>query len=225
MAPVEETATLYDQVSEGTLAPPPRAEAPPARRHAKLGEPPAELPLVGRDARAGGARRRPRPGTAGWRPGRDRGRGGDRKDAPGARARAERHGTSGAVVLAARCHEDEAGLPYGPIVELLREAVSRIERARLARRPPAPAPGGCLAAPARAGEPAERTCPMPLPLDGPGAQVRLLEGVAAVHRRGVRRTAARASSCSTTSTPRTRPRSTRSPTSVAGCAAGRCCWW
>ena len=36
--------------------------------------------------------------------------------------------TGGAVVLAARCHDDEAGLPYGPVVELLREAAERAER-------------------------------------------------------------------------------------------------
>ena len=28
-------------------------------------------------------------------------------------------------MLAARCHDDEAGLPYGPIVELLAEALRR----------------------------------------------------------------------------------------------------
>src|SRR5215211_5904998 len=33
----------------------------------------------------------------------------------------------GAVVLSARCHDDEAGLPYGPVVELLREAVEVAE--------------------------------------------------------------------------------------------------
>ena len=31
----------------------------------------------------------------------------------------------GGVVLAARCHDDEAGLPYGPVVELLRQALER----------------------------------------------------------------------------------------------------
>jgi hypothetical protein len=44
VAPVEETATLYDQVSEGTLTPPSEADAPPALpTPAKLGEPPAEV--------------------------------------------------------------------------------------------------------------------------------------------------------------------------------------
>ncbi len=82
-------------------------------------------------------------------------------------------------MIAARCHEDEAGLPYGPIVELLREAMSYIE------------PGG-----SPAGLPPQRLAdaslllpelaslgdgvPDALPLDGPGAQVRVLEGVAAV---------------------------------------------
>lgn len=33
--------------------------------------------------------------------------------------------SDGAIVLAARCHDDEAGVPYGPVVELLRSALQR----------------------------------------------------------------------------------------------------
>jgi DNA-binding SARP family transcriptional activator len=179
VAPVAETAALYDQVSEGAMPPPPEAEAPPAAAtHAKLGEPPAELPLVGRSdelAALAGAHARARPdgglavieGEAGI--------GKTRLAHELARNALE----LGAVVLAARCHEDEAGLPYGPIVELLRQAAVHIE------------PGGSPAvlAPQRLadaslllpelaglGDAAEQA----LPLDGPGAQVRVLEGVAAV---------------------------------------------
>ena len=43
----------------------------------------------------------------------------------------------GPVVLAARCHDDEAGLPYGPVVELLREAVRTAERGGWPRALPA----------------------------------------------------------------------------------------
>jgi tetratricopeptide (TPR) repeat protein len=85
----------------------------------------------------------------------------------------------GAVVLAARCHEDEASLPYGPIVELLREAMGHIE---LGGWPAGLAPqrlsDASLLLPELTGLSDE--VPEALPLDGPGAQVRVLEGVAAV---------------------------------------------
>ena len=179
VAPVEETATLYDQVSEGAMAPPPEAEAPPAAAtHAKLGEPPAELPLVGRSdelAALAGAHARARPdgglavieGEAGI--------GKTRLAHELARNARE----LGAVVLAARCHEDEAGLPYGPIVELLRQAAGHIEPGgSLAALPPQRLADASLLLPELAGlgEAADQA----LPLDGPGAQVRVLEGVAAV---------------------------------------------
>ena len=83
------------------------------------------------------------------------------------------------MVLAARCHDDEAGLPYGPVVELLREAVRDAERGGW----PDALPAQRLAdASLLLPELAElrKDVPDPLPLDGPGAQVRLLEGVAAV---------------------------------------------
>ena len=41
----------------------------------------------------------------------------------------------GAVVLAVRCHDDEAGLPYGPVVELLREAVRRAAERAVGQSP------------------------------------------------------------------------------------------
>ena len=92
---------------------------------------------------------------------------------------AARARSGGSVVLAARCHDDEAGLPYGPVVELLREAV----RDANGEGWPAALPAQRIAdASLLLPELAElrRDLPDPLPLDGPGAQVRLVEGVAAV---------------------------------------------
>ena len=92
----------------------------------------------------------------------------------------------GAVVLAARCHDDEAGLPYGPVVELLREAMQERRRAGW----PDAVPAQRLAdASLLLPELAELTAdlPDPLPLDGPGAQVRLLEGCGRGDQRGLRR--------------------------------------
>src|SRR6266540_1957892 len=179
VAPVEETATLYDQVSEGTLTPPPEAEAPPAvATPAKFGEPPPELPLVGRgdeltaliDAHG---RAQPDGGLAVIE-----GEAGIGKTRL-AHELTRKARTGGAVVLAARCHEDEAGLPYGPIVELLREAVNHIEPGALpAVLPPQRLADASLLLPELASLRDE--VPEALPLDGPGAQVRVLEGVAAV---------------------------------------------
>ena len=121
VAPLEETAALYAQVNEGTLPPPERsAPTPPPARTPPAG-PPDELELVGRaeqlatlvDAHTAAA---PDGGLAVIE-----GEAGIGKTRLAAelvrRARA-----AGAVVLEARCHDDEAGLPYGPVVELLREA-------------------------------------------------------------------------------------------------------
>ena len=171
--------TLYEQVNDGTLPLPPEAAAPLARRpRPPLGCRP-ELPLVGRAEELAAlidahARAQPDGGLAVIE-----GEAGIGKTRL-ARSSCASARSRGAVVLAARCHDDEAGLPYGPIVELLREAVRHVERRRLAapRVPPQRLADASLLLP----ELSELTdeVPDPLPLDGPGAQVRLLEGVAAV---------------------------------------------
>ena len=149
----------------------------PTRAKAAAGAPP-ELPLVGRaealaalmDAHAGA---RPDGGLAVIE-----GEAGIGKTRL-ANELARHARAAGAVVLAARCHDDEAGLPYGPVVELLREAVRNAERGGW----PDALPAQRLAdASLLLPELAElrKDVPDPLPLDGPGAQVRLLEGVAAV---------------------------------------------
>ena len=180
VAPLDETATLYEQVNDGSLAPPQRVLAPratPARAKAAAEAPP-ELPLVGRDEALAALVE----AHAGAQP--DGGLAVIEGEAGIGKTRlanelAARVRTGGAVVLAARCHDDEAGLPYGAVVELMREAVKDAERAGW----PDALPAQRLAdASLLLPELAElrKDVSDPLPLEGPGAQVRLLEGVAAV---------------------------------------------
>src|SRR5918994_394232 len=85
----------------------------------------------------------------------------------------------GAVVLSARCHDDEAGIPYGPLIELLGQAVALAESDAWPNLlSPQRLADASLLLPELAGLGGDR--PAALPRDGPGAQVRLLEGVAAV---------------------------------------------
>ena len=178
VAPVEETATLYEQLNEGGLAPPPvattSAAAPPA---AKPGAPP-ELPLVGREDEltallAAHAAARPDGGLAVIE-----GEAGIGKTRLAGEL-ADRAGSRGAVVLSARCHDDEAGLPYGPVVELLRDAVKVAESGDWpAVLSPQRLADASLLLPELAGLGGDLAAA--LPPHGPGAQVRLLEGVAAV---------------------------------------------
>jgi DNA-binding SARP family transcriptional activator len=179
VGPLEETMSLYEQVNDGTLPVPREVElaSRPAPVAPAAGVPP-ELPLVGRaeelavlvDAHA---RAQPDGGLAVIEG--EAGIGKTRlADELMAAARSR-----GAVVLAARCHDDEAGLPYGPIVELLREAVRRADAGGWPGVvPPQRLADAALLLPELSGLTDE--LPDPLPLDGPGAQVRLLEGVAAV---------------------------------------------
>src|SRR6185503_19603291 len=128
VAPLDETAILYEQVNDGSLAPPQEALAPPASptRASTAGAPP-ELPLVGRDEALAALVE----AHAGAQP--DGGLAVIEGEAGIGKTRlanelAARVRTGGGVVLTARCHDDEAGLPYGPVVELLREAVNDAER-------------------------------------------------------------------------------------------------
>ncbi len=175
VAPLEETATLHAQVSDGTLEPQ-VSEPVPAPARSQPAEPPDELRLAGRDSELGALL----DAHAGARPdGRlaiIEGEAGIGKTRLASelirRARA-----AGAVVLEARCHDDEAGLPYGPMVELLRAAArdggrwhESVPAQRLA--------DAALLLPELADLATEAG--EVVPLGGPGAQVRLLEGVAAV---------------------------------------------
>ena len=86
--------------------------------------------------------------------------------------------SAGAVVLASRCHEDEAGLPYGPVVALLGEALRAAPDSVARDVPDQRLADASLLLPELAS--ARSGLPAPVALAGPGAQARLLEGVAAV---------------------------------------------
>jgi DNA-binding SARP family transcriptional activator len=178
VAPLAETANLYQQVNDSSLAPPEAAAPPRMPTRAKAAGAPPELPLIGRaealatlvDAHAAA---QPDGGLAVIE-----GEAGIGKTRL-ANELVSLARSGGAVVLTARCHDDEAGLPYGPIVELLREAMRSAE---LAGWPDGLSAQRLADASLLLPELADlrQDVPDPLPLDGPGAQVRLLEGVADV---------------------------------------------
>ncbi len=174
VAPLEETAVLYAQVNDGTLPPPERVEPTPSPARAHPADPPDEPALVGRAEQltallAAHDAAHPDGGLAVVEG--EAGIGKTRLVTELTR----RSRAAGAVVLEARCHDDEAGLPYGPVVELLRAAAKSgwpetVPAQRLAD-------AGLLLPELAALEVDGADL---LPLGGPGAQVRLLEGVAAV---------------------------------------------
>ena len=178
VAPLEETAALYAQVNDGTLPPPEHSEPATSPAPARPAEPPDELTLVGREEQLAallGAHAAAGPdgrlvvieGEAGI---------GKTRLATELVRRAR---AGGAVVLEARCHDDEAGLPYGPVVELLRDAATRAETNGWQEAvPPQRLADAGLLLPELAALGAQGA--RLLPLGGPGAQVRLLEGIAAV---------------------------------------------
>ena len=179
VAPLDETAALYEQVSGGSLVPPRDAETPPAvTTSARTTVPPPDLPLVGRANQLAAlidahARARPDGGLVVIE-----GEAGIGKTRL-ARELMRKARSGGAVVLAARCYDDEAGLPYGPVIELLRDAVRNVEPANWpAAVVPQRLADASLLLPELAALSDE--LPDPLPLEVPGAQVRLLEAVAAV---------------------------------------------
>jgi len=177
VAPLTETTALFEQVYDGTLIELGRREDVPTAEPTPVGvEAPGELPLVGRSAEIKALLQ----AHAGARPA-----GGmaviEGEAGIGKTRLAEElvRRCNGAVVLAARCHDDEAGIPYGPVVELLRQAVHEGQRRDWARTvPDSNLVDAALLLPELAQ--LRPNLPDPLPLDGPGAQVRLLEGIAAV---------------------------------------------
>jgi predicted ATPase len=85
---------------------------------------------------------------------------------------------AGGVVLATSCHDDEAGLPYGPVLELLAEAQRTTKGEWPERVSPQRLADASLLAPELSL--LQEDVPKPVTLSGPGARVRLLEGVAEV---------------------------------------------
>jgi DNA-binding SARP family transcriptional activator/predicted ATPase len=179
VAPLADTAILYEQVNDGSLAPPRETSAPPpAPTRVKAAGAPPELPLVGRAdvlARLVDAHAHAQPDGALAVIEGEAGIGKTRL----ANELADRARAGEAVVLLARCHDDEAGLPYGPVVELLREAVSSAERSGWPNAIPVQRLADASLLLPELAE-LRKDVHVPPPLDGPGAQVRLLEGVAAV---------------------------------------------
>ena len=173
VAPLEETTGLFEQVSEGGLAPSPAA-APSAERAATGA--PRELALVGRDSELDALLAAHRAAAEGGVLAVVEGEAGIGKTRLClelvTRVRAK-----GSLVMAAQCHEDEAGLPYAPIVELLSDAVRTAEDWVGAVSPQRLADASRLHPELAALRP---DLPKPHSLSGPGVQIRLLEAVAAV---------------------------------------------
>ncbi len=171
VAPVDETAALFEQVSEGTLVAPapvaPVVAAPAVTR-------PSELPLVGRAGELEALVAAHAEAVTDGRLAVIEGEAGIGKT----RLAHELMASVGGLVLAARCHEDEAGLPYGPVVELLGEAC------RGAAGALAETVSGQRLADASLLLPELATLRPDLPaamaMTGPAAQARLLDGIAAV---------------------------------------------
>jgi len=160
VAPLEETTALYRAIREGTSAPPPPAPAPGAAA-------PAALPLVGRTGELRELLDALRSADRDGRVAVVEGEAGIGKTRLVDELVAAARGAGGATATA-RCFEDESGLTYGAVADLLRSAL----RGR-ADAPPLPAEAAAEAARLlpELGPPAAE------PLDGPGAQARFFEGV------------------------------------------------
>jgi DNA-binding SARP family transcriptional activator/tetratricopeptide (TPR) repeat protein len=186
--PLPETTRLYDDVRAGRLGPPPAPASPaaapaPASASAQVpasdaaaAETPGAWPLVGRVAELAALRQAWR-ASASARGGRVvaiAGQAGSGKTRLITELRDEAAGSS-AVVLAARCHDGEAGLPFVLAADLLRTA--------LAIRPELPdalpaqtaAMAGRLVPALAASDPAAPAAP---PLESPMAVTRLYAAIA-----------------------------------------------
>ena len=178
VAPVAETTALFEEIYDGTLAEPARGaqlvEPDPAAPRLKA----TVLPLVGRGSEMKtllDARTAATPDGAVAVIEGEAGIGKSRL----ADELAQQARSAGGVVLVAHCHDDEAGLPYGPVVELLRRALQLDDAAkRLADVSDQNLADASLLLPELAT--LRPGLPAPLPLEGPGGQVRLFDGVSAV---------------------------------------------
>ena len=192
VAPLDETAALFEQVSEGRVARPAGAAATaPIEPRARPDESPSghaprrldvrPLPLVGRDEELGAlvaAHEAATEGRLAVVEG-EAGIGKTRLAAELTRNAAHR----GAVVIAARCFDDEAGVAYGPVVDLLRQAVALASsRPEATSWPEAVSPQRLVDASLLVPELADLRAGLPraLSTSGPEARARLLEGAAAV---------------------------------------------
>jgi DNA-binding SARP family transcriptional activator/predicted ATPase len=176
--PVDETAALFEQVSEGTLvAPAPQPTAPSRHAGVRPARALVELPLVGRADELSALVRAHRQATPDGHLAVIEGEAGIGKTRL-ARELAASVAGKGATVLAARCHDDEVGLPYGPVVELLGEALRAGGDAIAESVSPERLADVSLLVPELAS--LRPGTPAPTEMKGPAAQARLLEGIAAV---------------------------------------------
>jgi DNA-binding SARP family transcriptional activator len=178
VAPVNETAALFEQVSEGTLVAPVLL---PDVVHTPSGVQPArapgELPLVSRRDELAAL-------VDGYASATPDGRLAVIEGEPGigksrlARELAAVVESERGIVLAARCHDDEASLPYGPVIDLLAEALRVGGEAIATSVAPARLADASLLLPELASLHGE--LPAAAALAGPAARTRLLESVSAV---------------------------------------------
>jgi DNA-binding SARP family transcriptional activator len=178
VGPVDETAALFEQVSEGTLpAPATQPATPRIAGGIRRAQSPSELPLAGRSdelhvlVHAHGA------AAPDGRLAVIEGESGIGKSRLARELMVAVESERG-IVLAARCHQDEAGLPYAPVVELLGEALRVGGEAIATSVSPARVADGSLLLPELASLHPELSAPAAL--TGPAARARLLEGVSAV---------------------------------------------
>lgn len=184
VGPVDETAALFEQVSEGTLvAPGPQRATARTAGGVRPARPPSELPLAGRDDELGALVSAHAAAASSGALAVIEGEPGIGKSRL-ARELMTAVQREGGIVLAARCHDDEAGVPYGPVVELLGEALRVSGAAIAAVVSPERLADASLLLPELATLRPE--LPAPAALTGPAARARLLEGVCGVLAAGVR---------------------------------------
>ena len=177
VAPVDETAALFEQVSEGTLVAPEARPTAPVRAGVRPRRGPRELPLAGRHDELEALMRAHESATPDGCLAVIEGEPGIGKSRL-ARELAAAVGRRGGTVLAARCHDDEAGVPYGPVVDLLGEALRAGGGAISESLSPARVADASLLLPELAS--LHPGLPASAALTGPAARARLLEAVAAV---------------------------------------------
>ncbi len=185
--PLPQTSQLYERVNDGRLglaaaaqASSPSASPAATSSHPDRPTPPLKLPFVGRDDELSALRGAHDAARTDGRLAVVEGEAGIGRSRLLEELARTAAGT-GATVLSTRCHDDEAGIAYGPIVELLRAALARHgdeERSWSQAVAPQRLADAALLLPELAG--LAPSTPAPLPLDGPGARVRLLEAVGAV---------------------------------------------
>jgi DNA-binding SARP family transcriptional activator/predicted ATPase len=174
VAPVEETAALFEQISEGTLAP---RSAPTAAAEVVAGSEPTTLPLVGRADELATLLNAYATLELDGRLVVIEGESGIGKTRL-ARELTAHVAERGGLVLAACCHEDEAEIPYGPVIELLDGALQSADPELLGAVPSQRLADAALLLPELAT--IRSGLPNPVAPADPGAQARLLGGVAAV---------------------------------------------